>query len=68
MKLLRDSRSRSEPDKPPRPPGFRPPAEDIWEPGFGSSHMAPRGMDGDPCGPGGPVLKISSDEKDGAGA
>ena len=64
MILRRDTRTRAE-QAPPRPPGSRPETttEEAW--GFGSSHMAPRGMDGDPCGPGGPVLKISSDE-DGA--
>jgi len=47
--------------KPPRPPGSRPPAEDIW--GFGASRATGRGPDGDPCGSG-PVPSASSGESE----
>ena len=45
---------------PPRPPGFRPPADDIW--GFGASRAAGRGLEGDPCGSG--PIPESSDEQE----
>jgi hypothetical protein len=59
MILRRDTRTATQ--KPPRPPECRPPAEDTW--GFGASRAPGRGMEGDPCGTPGPVLKTGSDEE-----